>query len=91
VTARLASGARLPPAARRLQAFVAPIRSERFTPQKSPAWVTDKFPVFVPPGIHTDMLQACESILKVKENADVIISFHDQFAAVANRIQENRP
>jgi glyoxylase-like metal-dependent hydrolase (beta-lactamase superfamily II) len=31
---------------------------ENFVPQKSPAWVTDRIPEVIPPGIHTDMLQA---------------------------------
>ncbi|MBI5581552.1 MAG: N-acyl homoserine lactonase family protein [Deltaproteobacteria bacterium] len=65
--------------------------AESFAPQKSPAWVTDRVPVVVPPGIHTDMLQAYESMLKVKNFADVIIPFHDPFSPARVRIAEKQP
>jgi N-acyl homoserine lactone hydrolase len=50
---------------------------ENFVPQKSQAWMTDRIPEVIPPGIHTDMLQAYESALRVKNLADIIIPMHD--------------
>jgi glyoxylase-like metal-dependent hydrolase (beta-lactamase superfamily II) len=65
--------------------------AESFTPQKSPAWVTDRVPVVVPSGIHTDMLLAHASMLKVKNLANVIIPFHDPFSPAQMRIAEKKP
>ena len=59
---------------------------ESFVPQKSPAWVTEQAPAVVPPGIHTDMLQAYDSMIRVKEVADIIIPFHDPVMAAKQRI-----
>lgn len=50
---------------------------ENFYPQKSQAWVTDRTPEVIPPGIHTDMLQAYESAVRVKKMANIIIPMHD--------------
>jgi len=50
---------------------------ENFYPQKSQAWVTDRTPEVIPPGIHTDMLQAYESAVRVKKMAEIIIPIHD--------------
>jgi glyoxylase-like metal-dependent hydrolase (beta-lactamase superfamily II) len=61
---------------------------ENFTAQKSPAWVTDKVPEVVPPGIHTDMLQAYESLLRVKALADILIPFHDPEMTAKRTIPE---
>jgi hypothetical protein len=43
--------------------------------------VTDRIPEVIPPGIHTDMLQAYESALRVKNLADIIIPMHDPIMA----------
>lgn len=51
--------------------------SENFEPQLSPAWKTSQVPEVVPPGIHTDMLQAYQSMVRVKQLADIVIPFHD--------------
>ncbi len=51
--------------------------AENFEPQLSPAWKTTEVPEVVPPGIHTDMLQAYDSMVRVKHMADIIIPFHD--------------
>jgi len=65
---------------------------ENFVPQKNQAWVTDRVPEVIPPGIHTDMLQAYESTKRVKNLADIIIPFHDPVMATKKRIpEENRP
>lgn len=54
-------------------------------------WVPDRVPGVVPPGIHTDMLQAYESMLRVKNVADVIIPFHDPFSPAQMQITEKKP
>ena len=51
--------------------------SENFEPQSSPAWKTSQVPEVIPPGIHTDMLQAYQSMVRVKQLADIVIPFHD--------------
>lgn len=61
---------------------------DNFVPQKNQAWVTDRIPEVVPPGIHTDMLQAYESTMRVKNLADIIIPFHDPVMATKKRIPE---
>lgn len=43
------------------------------------------YPV-IAPGIHTDVIQGYESVLKVKEIADIIIPLHDPGAAEAGHI-----
>jgi N-acyl homoserine lactone hydrolase len=64
---------------------------ENFSAQQSPAWVSDFVPEVIPPGIHTDMLQAYESALRVKNTADIIIPFHDPKMAARKRIPEGTP
>lgn len=65
---------------------------ENFVPQKNQAWVTNRVPEVIPPGIHTDMLQAYESTMRVKSLADIIIPFHDPVMANKKRIpEENKP
>jgi N-acyl homoserine lactone hydrolase len=59
---------------------------ESFTSQKSPAWVTEQAPDVVPPGIHTDMLQAYDSMIRVKQIADIIIPFHDPVMTAKEKI-----
>ena len=61
---------------------------DNFVPQKNQAWVTDRIPEVIPPGIHTDMLQAYESTMRVKNMADIIIPFHDPVMATKKRIPE---
>ena len=63
---------------------------ENFTPQKNQAWVTERVPEVIPPGIHTDMLQAYESALRVKNLADIIIPFHDPVMGTKKRIPEEK-
>ncbi len=57
--------------------------AENFAPLEAPAWNTDRLPEVIPPGIHTDVVQAYESMLRVKKMADVIIPFHDPHAVVS--------
>ncbi len=63
---------------------------ENFAPQKNQAWVTDRIPEVIPPGIHTDMLQAYESAVRVKKLADIIIPMHDPTMAGKEKIPEGR-
>ena len=59
-----------------------------FTPEKNSAWITDVIPEVIPPGIHTDMRQAYESMIRVKELADIIIPFHDPAMAEKKQIPD---
>lgn len=52
--------------------------------------MTDRVPEVIPPGIHTDMFQAYESALRVKNLADIIISMHDAMMAGKEKIPEER-
>ncbi len=54
---------------------------ESFTAVESPAWKSTVSPLVIPPGIHTDMLQAYASMMRVKELADIIIPFHERSTA----------
>lgn len=62
--------------------------SENFYPESSPAWRTDQVPQVIPPGIHTDMLQAYESMVRVKKMADILVPFHDPVMTARKRIPE---
>ncbi len=62
--------------------------SDNFCPERSPAWRTDQVPEVIPPGIHCDMLQAYESMVRVKRMADILIPFHDPVMAARKRIPE---
>jgi glyoxylase-like metal-dependent hydrolase (beta-lactamase superfamily II) len=59
---------------------------ENFAPKDTGAWATDRMPDVIPPGIHTDMAQAYESALRVKEMADIVIPFHDPVMANKRQI-----
>jgi len=59
---------------------------ENFYPKKNEAWVTDRTPEVIPPGIHTDMLQAYESAVRVKNMADIMIPMHDPLMAKKKQI-----
>ncbi len=63
---------------------------ENFQPEKGPksVYVTDIIPEVIPPGIHTDMLEAYESMVRVKAEADIIIPFHDPVMAAKKCIPE---
>jgi glyoxylase-like metal-dependent hydrolase (beta-lactamase superfamily II) len=63
---------------------------ENFLPAKNQAWMTDITPEVIPPGIHTDMLQAYESTMRVKSLADIIIPFHDPIMGTKNQIPDKR-
>lgn len=63
---------------------------DNFTPQKNQAWVTDIVPEIIPPGIHTDMLQAYESAARIKKMADIIIPFHDPFMGAKKQIPDKK-
>ncbi len=63
---------------------------ENFVPQKNQAWVTDIAPEVIPPGIHTDMLQAYESTMLVKDLADIIIPFHDPIIGTKKQIPDEK-
>ncbi len=43
------------------------------------------YPV-IAPGIHTDLLEAYESVLRIKQIADIIIPMHDPDMAERDRI-----
>lgn len=59
---------------------------ESFSPAESPAWKTATMPEVVPPGIHTDMIQAYNSMVRVKREADIVIPFHDPDLTAMPRI-----
>jgi hypothetical protein len=63
---------------------------ENFEPEMGPksVYVTDITPEVIPPGIHTDMLQAYESMIRVKTMADMIVPFHDPVMAAKKQIPE---
>ena len=63
---------------------------ENFVPQKNEAWTTDTVPEVIPPGIHTDMLQAYKSAMRVKALADIIIPFHDPIMAIKKQIPDKK-
>ena len=63
---------------------------ENFAPQKNQAWVTERVPEVIPPGIHTDMLQAYESALRIKNLADIIIPFHDPIMGARNKSRRRK-
>ena len=63
---------------------------ENFVPQKNQAWVTDIAPEVIPPGIHTNMLQAYESTMRVKDLADIIIPFHDPLIGTKKQIPDKK-
>jgi N-acyl homoserine lactone hydrolase len=64
---------------------------ENFQPEMGPksAYVTDIMPEVVPPGIHTDMLKAYESMVRIKTMADILIPFHDPIMAAKKVIPED--
>jgi glyoxylase-like metal-dependent hydrolase (beta-lactamase superfamily II) len=64
--------------------------NENFLPQKNQAWMTDVTPEVIPPGIHTDMLQAYESILRIRNLADIIIPFHDPHMGTKKQIPDEK-
>ena len=51
--------------------------AESFEPRTGSAWKTASEPEVIPPGLHIDMAQAYESMLRVKRLAKIIIPFHD--------------
>ena len=59
-------------------------------PQLNQAWKTDIVPDVIPPGIHTDMLQAYESTMRVKELADILIPIHDPIMGTKKQIPEEK-
>lgn len=61
---------------------------ENFQPQDTGAWKTDRPAEVIPPGIHTDMVLGYQSMLRVKEMADIIIPFHDPGLEGKERIPE---
>jgi len=61
---------------------------DNFEPESGSAWVSQRLPEVIPPGIHTDMLQAYESALRVKNLADIIIPMHDPIMAGKEKIPE---
>jgi len=63
---------------------------ENFMPQLNQAWKTDIVPDVIPPGIHTDMLQAYESTMRVKELADILIPIHDPIMGTKKQIPEEK-
>ena len=64
---------------------------ENFSIQEGSAWVSDKKPEVIPSGLHTDMLAAYESAVRVKRIADIIIPFHDPVMANKTQIPEETP
>ena len=62
---------------------------ENFSTPGNQAWVTDVVPEVIPPGFHTDMRQAYESAVRVKEMADIIIPFHDPKMTAKKQIPES--
>ncbi|RJQ65382.1 MAG: N-acyl homoserine lactonase family protein [Desulfobacteraceae bacterium] len=62
--------------------------SENFAAPGKQVWATDVVPEVIPPGFHTDMRQAYESALRVKNMADLIIPFHDPEMAAKRQIPD---
>lgn len=62
-----------------------------FEPTTSEAWVSDKQPEVVAPGIHLSMTEVYDSASRVKSLADVIIPFHDPAYAGLKTIPEELP
>lgn len=50
---------------------------KNFQPEVNQAWVTDCVPEVIPPGIHTDMIIAYKSAVRIKKLADIVIPMHD--------------
>jgi len=50
---------------------------DNFHPESGSAWVSEKVPEVIPPGIHLDMREAYASAKRVKDIADIIIPMHD--------------
>lgn len=59
---------------------------ENFVPGQAGAWVSHVEPEVIPPGIHLDMVQAYESAKRVREEADILIPFHDPLSLTTPRI-----
>ena len=59
---------------------------ENFEFDSAQAWVSPVEPEVIPPGIHLDMVQAYESARRVKEEADILIPFHDPLTETFSRI-----
>ena len=59
---------------------------ENFEFDAAQAWVSAVEPTVIPPGIHLDMVQAYESAARVKEEADILIPFHDPLTETLTRI-----
>jgi len=51
--------------------------AENFQPAEAGAWKTDNPAQVIPPGINTNLVQAYESALRVREEAEIIIPCHD--------------
>jgi glyoxylase-like metal-dependent hydrolase (beta-lactamase superfamily II) len=62
--------------------------NENFQPKEPGDWKTDRPAEVIPPGIHTDMVQGYESMLRIREMADIIIPFHDPSLEGKERIPE---
>jgi len=50
---------------------------DNFEPKGGSAWISDRSPEVIPPGIHLDVEEAYESAKRVKELADIVIPIHD--------------
>ncbi|MBN2569298.1 MAG: MBL fold metallo-hydrolase [Deltaproteobacteria bacterium] len=64
--------------------------SDNFLPQKNQASMTDVTPEVIPPGIHTDMLKAYESTLRIRNLADIIVLFHDPYMSTKKQIPDEK-
>ncbi|MBN2568907.1 MAG: MBL fold metallo-hydrolase [Deltaproteobacteria bacterium] len=64
--------------------------NDNFLPQKNQAWMTDATLKVIPPGIHTDMLQAYESTLRIRNLTDIIIPFHDPVMGTKKQIPDEK-
>lgn len=62
--------------------------AENFEPQVNQAWKTTVVPEVIPPGFHTDMVQAYDSMIRVRDMADIVIPFHDPKTAEKDKIPE---
>lgn len=60
---------------------------ENFEPGEG-AWVSDKSPEVIPPGIHLDMRAGYDSAVRVKEMADIILAMHDPSLLTIKRIPQ---
>jgi glyoxylase-like metal-dependent hydrolase (beta-lactamase superfamily II) len=59
-----------------------------FEPDTGSAWVSERTPEVIPPGIHLDMREAYASAKRVKDIADIIVPMHDPLLLTKHQIPD---